>query len=443
MKAHRRGAQQNADLAMGLPVSPIARPPLLDGLESVHSRTLRSGARVVSLNLPEAPLICLDLWCRAGSAFETADESGMAHFLEHMVFKGSDQQQAGDFDLQIEALGGHSNAATGFDDVHYHVLVPPAAAARACELLLDLVLRPRLDQGDLDLERQVVLEELAQSQDQPDEMALQTLLQLGCGNHPYGRAILGERDLLEGHTSTTMRRFQQRLYGAQHCVLALSGPLAQPALEALLEQLEQSPLASLPRTDATAAPPPLELQPGDHRRPFARLESARLLMAWSLPGAAQRDALAAMDLATSLLAEGRRSRLVDRLREQLQLVESIDLDLQVLEFGSLALLEAVCDADDLPAVRQEINAVLHECQEHLPEGQELARGLALVRNGYRFGLEAAAGIAAAIGNNGLWNRPLDLAEPLNSINRIDQPALHQSLTLLAPGRACVLEAVPA
>lgn len=428
---------------MGLSVSPIAQTPLLEDLEAVHSQTLRSGAKVVSLNLPEAPLICLDLWCRAGSAFETPAESGMAHFLEHMVFKGSDRLPAGAFDLQIEALGGNSNAATGFDDVHYHVLVPPAAMAEACDLLLDLVLRPRLAQEDLDLERQVVLEELAQSQDQPDEMALQTLLQLGCGDHPYGRAILGERDQLEAHTAATMRSFQQRLYGAEHCVLALSGPLEQVQMATLLEHLERSPLGTLPHTAAVPPPPLLQLRAGEHRRPFARLEAARLLMAWSLPGASDRQAVAAMDLATSLLAEGRRSRLVARLREELRLVESIDLDLQVLECGSLALLEAVCDPDDLPLVRVQIERVLDDVQQRMPTGGELDRGRKLVANGYRFGLEAAAGIAGVIGNGSLWRRPSDLNDPLRALRGVDALQLQQSFALLDPARACVLEAVPA
>ena len=99
----------------------------------------------------------------AGSALEDDSQDGGAHFLEHMVFKGSNQLPAGEFDRQVEALGGNSNAATGFDDVHYHVLIPPAAAAKALELLLDLVLQPRLDGGDFAMERQVVLEELLSS----------------------------------------------------------------------------------------------------------------------------------------------------------------------------------------------------------------------------------------------------------------------------------------
>ncbi|MEB3173279.1 MAG: pitrilysin family protein [Cyanobacteriota bacterium] len=408
------------------------------------TQTLTSGSQVVGLALPEAPLMCIDLWCRAGSAYEGAAESGLAHFLEHMVFKGSEQQAAGAFDLNIEALGGSSNAATGFDDVHYHVLVPPEATAQACSLLLDLVLQPRLSTDDFDLERGVVLEELAQSQDQPDEMALQTLLQLGCQKHPYGRPILGDQAQLEAHTSAAMRRFQQRRYRGDHCVLAMCGPLGAGGLDPVLEALQHSPLQALPPVHSNEPEPALlTLQPGLHRRHFARLEAARLLMAWSLPPARDRAELAALDLATSLLAEGRRSRLVERLREQLRLVESIDLDLQVLEFGSLALLEAVCDPADIETVRQEINAVLAGARATAPGEQELDRGLSLVSNGYRFGLESAAGVAAQLGNSALWGRPLDLGEPLTLLGTVDQAALRRAFEALDPAKACVLEALPA
>ena len=443
METHRGQSQQNANPATGLALTSSTPDRSVPGLGAVQTYLLPSGVQVVALALEDAPLVCVDLWCRAGSVFEQAAESGMAHFLEHMVFKGSERQLAGAFDLRIEALGGSSNAATGFDDVHYHVLVPPAAAAEACALLLDLVLAPRLDPTDLDMERQVVLEELAQSQDQPDEMALQTLLQLGCGSHPYGRPILGVREQLETHTPDALRRFQQRLYRAQHCVLALSGPLPAETLETLLAQLADSPLGRLAPAQESPEVPGLELRAGTHRRSFARLEAARLLMAWSLPGAQAREAVAAMDLATSLLAEGRRSRLVERLREQLQLVESIDLDLQVLEGSSLALLEAVCDPDDLPQVREEIERILMDLISTPPPTAELERSRRLVCNGYRFGLEAAAGVAAVIGNGALWRRPTDLLEPLDILQRLEPGAVHASLALLDPRRACVLEALPA
>jgi len=402
---------------------------------------LSNGATVVQLDLPDAPVVCLDFWCRAGSGEEGEGESGLAHFLEHMVFKGSQQLEAGEFDLRIEALGGNSNAATGFDDVHYHVLVPAAAAGESLALLLDLVLQPRLDPDDFSLERQVVLEELAQSEDQPEEVAFQQLLQLSCGDHAYGRPILGSRQALMDHSPQSMGAFHQRSYRSDRCCLSIAGPLASLAIQ---EQLEHSALAQLRPAKAGGGPQPLTFQAGEHRMELPRLEAARLLMAWPLPGAADQKAVLGGDLLTTLLAEGRRSRLVERLREQLRLVESIDLDLNVLESGCLVLLEAVCDPEQLPAVRREVESVLRELQDVDPSNAELDRAKRLVGNGYRFSLEAPGGVAAMVGNSTLWGRHHNLQAPLDWLEEWNVERLARDLIpALSPERAFCLEAVPA
>ena len=402
-----------------------------------------SGAQIVSLALPQSPLVCLDLWCRAGSVFEDAGESGMAHFLEHMVFKGSQRLQAGDFDRRIEALGGSSNAATGFDDVHYHVLIPPGALLEASDLLVNLVFGPRLDCSDFHMERQVVLEELAQSQDQPEEKALQSLLELACGSHPYGRPILGERQALLAHTPEAMRSFQQRHYRRENCVMALSGAITPSSIAALQAHLEGSEFGQLASAEHRQNLPPLAVKAGHHHVAIKRLESARLLMAWALPPASQLPAVMAMDLATTLLAEGRRSRLVERLREDLRIVESIDLDLHVLECGSLALLEAVCEPDELLAVQAAIGEVWDDVMGAPISAVEFERSRRLVANSYCFGLEAAGGVASLIGNGTLWKRSDDLAAPLRELDQLDPASLQAHwLSLLNPAQACVLQAVP-
>lgn len=391
--------------------------------------------------MDDAPLVCLDFWCRAGSLWERPEESGMAHFLEHMVFKGSQQLAAGEFDLRIEALGGSSNAATGFDDVHFHVLIPPEAAAEGLELLLDLVLAPALDPEAFAMERQVVLEELAQSEDQPDEVAVQTLLSRACPQHNYGLPILGLKERLLAHTPEAMAAFHRRRYTAESCVLALTGALEPAALDAVLAR---SALARLPQGDHDPPMPDLRLEGGVHRLALPRLESARLLMAWPLAaGRAQREVMGA-DLLTTLLAEGRRSRLVERLREQLRIVESIDLDLHVLECGSLALLEAVCEPDELEPVQQAITAVWQDTLAAPIEAAEWQRCQRLVANGYRFSLEAAGGVAGLIGSNALWQRDQPLAQPLELLSSWSSQELQQRvLPLLNPKRACVVQAVPA
>lgn len=122
--------------------------------------------------LPETGLTCLDLWVAAGSGWEeTAGETGLAHFLEHMVFKGSRRLGEGEFDWRIEAMGGTSNAATGLDAVHFQVCCPAGAVSEALHLLIELVLFPRFAKKAFALERLVVQEELKQALDQPDEVA--------------------------------------------------------------------------------------------------------------------------------------------------------------------------------------------------------------------------------------------------------------------------------
>jgi zinc protease len=150
------------------------------------------------------------------------------------------------------------------------------------------------------------------------------------------------------------------------------------------------------------------------------------------------------DLATTLLAEGRRSRLVERLRERLRIVESIDLDLHAMEFGSLALLEAVCEPEELPQVRRSVTDVWEEVMAGPIEPGEWERSQRLVANSYRFGLESAGAVAGLIGNSQLWGRQHDLDRPLRLLELWDPSRLKREiLGLLDPSRACVLEALPA
>lgn len=415
--------------------------PLLPGLAEPQRQKLPNGVNVVALPMAEAPVVCIDFWCRAGSVFESPGESGMAHFLEHMVFKGSERLEAGEFDRSIEALGGSSNAATGFDDVHYHVLIPPAAAGEAMDLLLDLVLTPRLEAEALAMERQVVLEELAQSEDQPEEVALQRLLERACPEHPYGLPILGRRPALQRHDPAAMAAFHRRLYAADRCVLALGGAIDDSGL---MQRAAEGPLAALDRAERLSDPPPLRMEAGEEQLVLPRLEAARLLMAWTLPPARDLEAVMGADLATTLLAEGRRSRLVERLRERLRIVESIDLDLHAMEFGSLALLEAVCEPEELPQVRRSVTDVWEEVMAGPIEPGEWERSQRLVANSYRFGLESAGAVAGLIGNSQLWGRQHDLDRPLRLLELWDPSRLKREiLGLLDPSRACVLEALPA
>ena len=396
---------------------------------------------VTLLPVPDAPVVCLDLWFQAGSLRETEPESGLAHFLEHMVFKGSDGLEPGEFDHRIESLGGFSNAATGYDEVNYHVVLPREGLALACDLLPRLVLCPSLDPEEFDLERQVVLEELAQSEDQPEELAFQRLLELACGAHGYGRAILGNRRRLAAHTPGSMEAFRRRHYRSDGSAVAVAGSFDPTEV---LDLLSRGPLAALPPRDAADSGQGgrLQLQAGEHRLQLPRLESARLLMLWGCPPAAETDELTGHDLMATVLTEGRRSRLVQRLREELDLVESVDVEIHPLEEGSLAVLECITAADQLPALRQELVRQLDSLVDGLRE-EELLRARRLLSHGHTFGLEATGQVAHHLGQQTLQGRLEPLDAPLQRLDRWTLPRLQSLAACWQPGQACCLEVVPA
>ena len=405
----------------------------------LEHRTLHNGSNLVTATIPDAALTCLDFWCRGGSAWERSGEEGLAHFLEHMVFKGSRRLGPGEFDRRIEALGGSSNAATGFDDVHYHVLVPFEESKEALDLLLDLVLDPALEQDCFSMERDVVLEEIAQYRDQPDDQVLQTLLELCCAPHCYGRPILGWENSLREMEPEGMRSYHQRRYQGANCCLSVAGTIEK----GLIDHMLNSPLSALAKLTDSArdktAKPSLSFHSGREFRTFPRLEAARLMMVWPIASADDQLAIAGADLATTILSEGRRSRLVQRLREELQIVESIDMDVTTLEQGSLVMLEACCPDDQIERVELEIHQILVNSLTTAITDEEFNRAMQLVGNGHRFSLEAPGAVAASVGSQTLWGRHRDLLAPLQDLMHWDASTLReQVMPLLQPERSFTL-----
>ena len=239
-----------------------------------------------------------------------------------------------------------------------------------------------------------------------------------------------------------MRRFHQRRYLGPNCTLALAGP----APETLKPAIAASALADLPgdrNKPGSHQPLPLMLHAGRHTQRVDRLESARILMLWTTAPAHNQDAVMGADLATTLLGEGRRSRLVERLREELQLVESISMDLTALEEGSLITLEVICPEDALPAVEQEISAVLHQVADEAVSEQELRRGCQLVSNSLLYSLESVGHVTGLCASHVLWQRNQDLLSPLNHLSHWSADRLQTDLfPELLPEKACVLIARP-
>jgi predicted Zn-dependent peptidase len=183
---------------------------------------LENGLEIVAECNPQAYSTALGFFVRAGARDESDEVSGVSHFLEHMVFKGTPRRSAADVNREFDEMGADSNAMTGEEQTIYHATVIPEMQDRTVELLAD-ILRPSLRGEDFEVEKQVILEEIRMYEDEPPYGAYEKCMAAYFGSHPLGRSILGTRESVGGLTPEAMRRYFEQRYSPQNIVLAAAG----------------------------------------------------------------------------------------------------------------------------------------------------------------------------------------------------------------------------
>lgn len=328
---------------------------------------------------------------------------GAAHFLEHMIFKGSHRLAPGQFDEIIERHGGSTNAATSYDYAHYFINVAPPHLGEALPHLVDLIVNAAIPEEEFERERDVVLEELRQSQDDPDWLGFQSLVNNLYPDHPYGRPILGTESSLLQQSPKAMWQFHRDRYQTRNMTAVVVGNISFTETETLVEQAFRtvgSGSVGPPSESGSPGTSAAELlQPTFQRQQLSlpRLELSRLLMAWPGPGVdAMREAYA-LDVLSVLLGGGRSSRLVRELREERQLVQAIDCSFSLQREGSLFTITAWLDAQHIGTVEQIIcDRIGRLMVEPIPD-PELERCKRLLCNDYAFSTETAAQLAGLYG----------------------------------------------
>lgn len=368
----------------------------VDGFPA-HQYQLDNGLTVIHQQVATAPAVVVDVWVKAGAIAEPDAWSGMAHFLEHMIFKGTDRLLPGQFDQVIENRGGLTNAATSHDYAHYYINTAAAHLAETLPCLAELLINAAIPDQEYELEREVVLEEIRRSQDDPDGLGFQALMASAYRHHPYGRSVLGDPEMLLGRSPQDMRCFHRAYYQPNNMTVVIVGNVDW---ETALAQVETSfssfgSPAVCPRPIIQAEPPMMEIRRQELVLP--RLEQARLMMAWVGPSVANlRDAYG-LDLLSVLLAGGRTSRLVRELREERQLVQEISGGFSLQRDSSLFTLTAWLDPQHLGAVEAIIGDRLSQLAATPISDIELARYKRLLCNDYAFSTETCSQLAGLYG----------------------------------------------
>jgi predicted Zn-dependent peptidase len=281
---------------------------------------LPNGLTVLTEFVPAVRSVALGAWIQAASLHEPRDRMGISHLLEHMVFKGTERRSAKQVALELEALGGALDAYTSREHTVYHARVLDEHLDVACDVVGDIVFRPRLSAGDLTLERKVVLEEIAAVDDTPDDLVFELHNEALWGQHPYGYAILGTRQTVSALGVAELRELHARTYRPPLIVVVASGNVDH---DRLLEALERAGWMDIPAGPeaALSVPPARTLPPAQTHVERSGAQTHVVLGSTTVP---HRDpSRYAVLVLGVLLGGGMSSRLFQRVREELGLAYSV------------------------------------------------------------------------------------------------------------------------
>lgn len=282
--------------------------------------TLSNGLRVLLLESHTAPVVSWNLWANVGSVNETDKEAGLCHLIEHMLFKGTGRRPVGQIAHEVEAAGGDMNAYTSFDETVFYINMSSKKMDVGLDILADAAIDPTFDETELTREKEVVVEEISRSEDNPSQMVSQDLFTAAFQVHPYQRPIAGNRDTVRGVSRQHLMEFYRRWYVGSNLIFVGVGDFKVKDILPQLETLYSKIPAGSPPAQTIPSEPPQR-----QRRLTSRgmqVEGRYFDLCFPIPGLKHAD-IPALDLLSHVLGGGGSNRLEHSLKEKKGLVTSV------------------------------------------------------------------------------------------------------------------------
>lgn len=367
-----------------LPSTPLHSPTLT---------TLPNGLTIVAEQMP-LNAVNLNVWLNVGSVHETDDINGMAHFLEHMMFKGTPHLPSGEFERRIEERGAVTNAATSQEYTHYYITSAPQDFRDLAPLQLDVVLNPTIPDDAFERERLVVLEEIRRSEDNPRRKTYYRAMETCFAQLPYRRPVLGPMEVIEQLQPQQMRDFHSSWYSPSSITATVVGNLpVEELIEVVAENFAKyAPSRWKDEQFSPPNPPSLVPEPAFNeivRREYVddSLQQSRLVMVWRVPGIQDLSETYALDVLAAILGQGKMSRLFRDLREERGLVSHIGVSNFNYSAQGAFYIAAHLPTENLEAVETAIRDHIARMQNELVAESDLARIRTQVANRFVFANE--------------------------------------------------------
>ncbi|MGP0128356.1 MAG: M16 family metallopeptidase [cyanobacterium endosymbiont of Rhopalodia musculus] len=391
-------------------------------------RSLPNGLTIIAEQMP-VESISLNLWLKIGSALESNEINGMAHFLEHMVFKGTSCLKSGEFERLVEERGALTNAATSQDYTHYHINCVPQDFRDLTPLQLDVVFNPSIADEEFERERLVVLEEIRRSNDNPRLQTFYRAMETCFEVLPYRRRVLGKASIIEGLMAQQMRDFHETWYQPESVTAVTVGNLpVETLIDIVAKSFSQTCRSSSIKQKNAQEKKAVKFLPEVPftkivRREFedSSLQQSRLIMIWRVPGLIELDRIYALDVLAVILGQGRVSRLFRDLREDKKLVSRINVSNMTHKIQGMFYISAQLLSENILEVEQIIiEQITHIRQTSVTE-TELNRVRIQVANRFVFSSESPSNRANLYGY--FYSQLQDLESALTYPSRIQHLSL--------------------
>lgn len=412
--------------------------PRLDA--QVH--TLPNGLEILLREDPDHPLVSVQIWIRAGSIHEENwTGAGLAHCVEHMLFKGTHKRSAEDITKGIQERGGYVNAYTSFNRTVYWIDGLAEHAEAYLDILSDMARNTRLDPDELAREQDVIRREMAMDHDDPDSTLHHLMQSTAFRKHPLRHPIIGHREVFDQVSHADVAAFIARHYVPNNCFVVITGAIDSGKLFKAATRL----LGDWPRRRFESIHLPSEPPLKGRREEFRAFPTdlTRVSLGWQAPGESHPDK-AALDVIGFLLGSGRSSRLYQELREKRKLAHNVWAGAWCVQECGLFQVQAECDPPDAEATRAALFEVIETLQAEGPDAEELAKAVRATLNGQIRSLVTTKGQAASLGHSWLISGTLDLAARYLQAVRDLTPTRIRDIArhYLQPENVCVVTVGP-
>lgn len=386
----------------------------------VTIKKLNCGTTVIMEKSERVQSAALGIWVRAGASDEWDEVSGVSHFIEHMMFKGTKNRTAKQIAEDVDKIGGVFNAFTGKEATCYYIKTLSSNICRGAEILLDMLTGSKFDQEEMDRERQVICEEIKMVKDTPDDDVYDTISELVAGGNPLGRSILGTPESLAGIDRSRLVDYRDQMYARDSIVVAVAGNFDEEAIEEIFEDRLTSLRDKKPKKE-------IQLKPYQQSFNVKVRDIEQIHICLATPGIALDDPrYYAFVLLNSIFGGSMSSRLFQNIREQKGLAYSVcSMNLFSSYWGFFSIYAGVSPEkaeEALDAIHYELDTL----RESGVTEEELAMAKEQMKSSYIFGLESVNSRMFSIGKNKLLlDRVYAEEEVLSSFDRVTREDIRE------------------